>query len=434
MDIFIKYLTLEDPNVRYVVLAIVLLGGMSGTVGSFNFLRKKTLVGETVAHSMLPGVLIAFLLSGVKNPLVLIAGASISGWLSILVVDYITTKSKIKGDSALAIVLSSFFGFGIVLLTMIQNNYQGNQSGLDHYIFGNAAAMTPEDSMAFAGVSILVLVLIIGSFWSIKAIIFNHEYAQSIGINRRTINALISIITILTISVGIKAVGIVMMSALLIIPPTAARFWTDRFIPMLIISGIFGAIGGWAGAFVSYSQSNMPTGPWTIVIVSIIAFASMLFAPKRGIVYERWGKLLLRRRINEENLLKAAVQNEVRGKGKLFTRASLQERQSFESKLWKRTINRLTNKGFVLKVHGGYTLSTSGRNYGADIDRRHKIWEVYLQRRMQMSVHLVHDEAETMEHFLTPEIEDEILRELGLCSRFNPLLEIHEIIPDPELA
>ncbi|REK54336.1 MAG: zinc ABC transporter permease, partial [Bacteroidetes bacterium] len=128
MDLLLKYLSLEDPNVRYVVIAIVLLGGMSGTVGSFNFLRKKTLVGETVAHSMLPGVLIAFLLSGVKNPAVMILGAAISGWMSIWVVDYITQQSKIKGDSALAIVLSSFFGLGIVLLTMIQSRYVGNQS------------------------------------------------------------------------------------------------------------------------------------------------------------------------------------------------------------------------------------------------------------------------------------------------------------------
>ena len=132
METLLKYLALEDPNVRYVVVSIVLLGGVSGAVGGFNFLRKKTLVGETVAHSMLPGVLIAFLLSGVKNPFVLVLGAAISGWLSILLVDYITNNSKIKGDSALAIVLSSFFGFGIVLLTMIQGRYSGNQSGLDH--------------------------------------------------------------------------------------------------------------------------------------------------------------------------------------------------------------------------------------------------------------------------------------------------------------
>jgi manganese/zinc/iron transport system permease protein len=317
---------------------------------------------------------------------------------------------------------------------MIQSRYVGNQSGLDHYIFGNAAAMTPADSIAFASVSLVVLGLIIASYWSVKAIIFNSDYAQSIGISRKKIDTLISIITILTISVGIKAVGIVMMSALLIIPPTAARFWTDRLVPMLIISGVFGSLGGWIGAFVSYSQTNMPTGPWTIVSVSIIAFISMLFAPRKGIVYQRWNKLLLRRRINEENLLKAAVQNEVRGKGKLFTRESINQRQFFEPNLWNRTVGRLNSKGLIRPVHGGFTLSTAGRSYGADIDRRHKIWEVYLQRRMQMSVHLVHDEAETMEHFLTPEIEEEILRELGLCSRFNPLLEIHEIIPDPDLV
>jgi manganese/zinc/iron transport system permease protein len=317
---------------------------------------------------------------------------------------------------------------------MIQSRYTGNQSGLDHYIFGNAAAMSPEDSVAFAWVCLIVLVLTVANYFSLKAVIFNPDYAKAIGIPKKRIDTLISFITILSISVGIKAVGIVMMSALLIIPPTAARFWTSRFLPMLIISGIFGGFAGWLGAFVSYSQTSMPTGPWTIVAVSVIAFLSMLFAPKRGVVYQRWNKLMLKRRINEENLLKAAVQNEVRGKGKLFNRAAISTRQYFEAKLWVRTVRRLTRKGLIKKVNTGYTLSTKGRRYGAEIDRRHKIWEVYLQRRMQMSVHLVHDEAETMEHFLTPEIEEEILGELGLCSRFNPILEIHELVPDPELS
>jgi manganese/zinc/iron transport system permease protein len=430
LDQLHKYLTLADPNVRYVAIAILLLGGVSGAVGTFNFLRKKTLVGETVAHSMLPGVLIAFMLSGVKNPLVLIIGAAISGWLSIWVVDYITRHSKIKGDSALAIVLSSFFGLGIVMLTVIQRTSGKEQSGLDHYIFGNAAAMTPEDSLVFGSISLIVLAVVFWHFFSLKAVVFNQDFAHSIGINTRWIEALISFITILSISVGIKAVGIVMMSALLIIPPTAARFWTDDLSKMLLVSGVFGAVSGWLGAFVSYSYSSMPTGPWTIVIISIIAFISMLFAPKKGVVFQRWTKLLVKRRMNEENLLKTAVQLEVRGQGKLFNRRSISARQFFDQRLWNRTIKRLKRKGLVKRVHTGFTLSTEGRAIGAEIDRRHKIWEIYLQRRMQMSVHLVHDEADTMEHFLTPEIEAEILKELGLCSRFNPLLEIHELVPE----
>ena len=421
---------MSEPNVRYVALAILLLGGVSGAVGTFNFLRKKTLVGETVAHSMLPGILIAFILSGVKDPFILIVGAAISGWLSILLVDYITRNSKIKGDSALAIVLSSFFGLGIVILTVIQRKLPREQSGLDHYIFGNAAAMSPNDSIVFGIVCVVVLLVVGWNYLSLKTMVFNKDYAQSVGMNTRWIETLISFITILSISVGVKAVGIVMMSAMLIIPPTAARFWTDKLGRMLLIGGAFGALSGWLGAFVSYSYNNMPTGPWAIVIISLIAFFSMLFAPKKGVVFLRWNKLLLKRRMNEENLLKAAVQLEIRGKGKLFNRRSISRRQFFDVRLWNRTIKRLRRKGMVKKVHTGFTLSTEGRAIGAEIDRRHKIWEVYLQRRMQMSIHLVHDEADTMEHFLTPEIEAEILKELGLCSRFNPLLEIHEIVPE----
>ena len=165
-------------------------------------------------------------------------------------------------------------------------------------------------------------------------------------------------------------------------------------------------------------------------MISVIAFVSLMFAPKKGVIFQRWSKLLVKRRMNEENLLKTAVQLEVRGKGKLFNRRSINTRQVFDQRLWNRTIKRLRRKGMIKKVHTGYTLSTEGRAIGAEIDRRHKIWEVYLQRRMQMSLHLVHDEADTMEHFLTPEIEVEILKELGLCSRFNPLLEIHEIVPE----
>ncbi|HAF47342.1 MAG TPA: zinc ABC transporter permease [Cryomorphaceae bacterium] len=430
MNDLIKYLTLSDPNVRYVALAILLLGGVSGAVGTFNFLRKKTLIGETVAHSMLPGVLIAFMLSGVKNPLYLIIGAAVSGWISIWVVDYITRHSKIKGDSALAIVLSSFFGLGIVMLTIIQRVYIKEQSGLDNYIFGNAAAMTPEDSVVFGVVSLIVLFVVARYYFSLKTVVFNQDFAQSVGINTKWIETVIRFITIISISVGIKAVGIVMMSALLIIPPTAARFWTDSLGRMLFVSGVFGAVSGWLGAYISYSYSSMPTGPWTIVMISVIAFVSLMFAPKKGVIFQRWSKLLVKRRMNEENLLKTAVQLEVRGKGKLFNRRSISTRQVFDQRLWNRTIKRLRRKGMIKKVHTGYTLSTEGRAIGAEIDRRHKIWEVYLQRRMQMSLHLVHDEADTMEHFLTPEIEVEILKELGLCSRFNPLLEIHEIVPE----
>ena len=196
MNDLIKYLTLSDPNVRYVALAILLLGGVSGAVGTFNFLRKKTLVGETVAHSMLPGVLIAFVLSGVKDPLVLISGAAVSGWLSIWVVDYITRHSKIKGDSALAIVLSSFFGLGIVMLTVIQRTYGREQSGLDHYIFGNAAAMSPEDSVVFGIISLVVLLIVAWHYFSLKAVVFNQDFAQSVGINTKWIETLISFITI----------------------------------------------------------------------------------------------------------------------------------------------------------------------------------------------------------------------------------------------
>lgn len=429
IEVIWKYLTLADPNTRFVAIATLLLGGVSGVVGTFNFLRKKTLIGETVAHATLPGIVIGFMLFQIKNPAILIIGAGLSGWLSITVVDHITRTTKIKGDSALAIVLSGFFGVGVLLLTVVQAYYPSEQSGLDHYIFGNAAAMTPVDGWTFGIVGVVVLLLVLAHYENLKSYIFNPEFTSSIGISAKRIDFIISTITILTIAIGIKAVGIVMMSALLIVPPTAARYWSNKMGVIVILSGVFGALGGYLGAFVSFASSKMPTGPWAIIVVTIIAFLSMMFSPKHGVMILKRRKRKLRERIEEENILKCGVQLEVRGHGKLFRREDVCTRQYMSPKTWNPAISRLHKNKLVERVYDRYTLTQEGRAYGVEIDRRHKIWEIYLQRRMQLKVHYVHDEAETMEHFLTPEIERDILDELKLCSRFNPLLEIHELVP-----
>ena len=182
MNSLTDFFSFADPNIRFVVIGSVLLTASSAIVGSFTFLNKRSLVGDAIAHAVLPGICLGFLLSGTKNPLYLIAGAFVTGWLSLVVVDLITRRTRIKEDTAIGLVLSVFFGFGIVLLTVIQKSGNAAQSGLDHFLFGKAAALVGQDLYTFAVVAILLLVAVFLLFKEFTLLAFDKDFARAIGL------------------------------------------------------------------------------------------------------------------------------------------------------------------------------------------------------------------------------------------------------------
>ena len=247
-------------------------------------MRKKSLIGDAIAHSVLPGICLAFLLFETKNPLILLGGATITGWLSVILIDYITGQSRIKADAAIGIVLSVFFGVGILLLTYIQHTGISSQSGLQSYLFGKAAAMTRDDIYVLTGLSLLIIVLMLMFYKEFALMTFDEDHAKSIGLPVKLLEIVLSIITVLAVAVGIQAVGVVLMAAMLIAPATAGRYWTDKLGVMLFLAAIFGAFSGLIGAFISYTAPSMSTGPWIIITISLVALMSILFAPNKGYV------------------------------------------------------------------------------------------------------------------------------------------------------
>jgi len=261
MDFF----TFSDPNVRMVTLGAILLGISAATVGCFTFLRKRALVGDAIAHAVLPGVCLSFIISGEKNPFWLLLGAVIAGWAALLVMDFMVNHSKLKTDTAIGAVLSVFFGLGILLLTAIQHSGSANQAGLDTFLFGKAASMTQRDVWVFGGVAALLLLVIAAFFKSFKLVAFDPDFARSLGLPVRTLEFILATITVLSVATGIQAVGVVLMAALLITPAAAARFWTDSMIRMILLAALFGLLSGFFGAWVSYTAPAMPTnatGRW----------------------------------------------------------------------------------------------------------------------------------------------------------------------------
>ena len=423
MDKFIEFFSFADANIRFVTAGTVLLAISSSLVGCFTFLRKRTLTGDVVSHSILPGICVAFLLFDSKNPLILLTGAFSTGWLSIVGVDYIVKNSKIKEDTALALVLSVFFGLGIFLLTAIQHTNMANQTGLDKFLFGKAASLVGEDVQIFGFFGICLIVLLYLFFKELTLLTFDKNFAQTSGMPIRFLETLLSTLTVLAVVVGIQAVGVILMAAMLITPASAARFWTNNLKLMLALAAIFSAFSGVAGAFISFTAPGMATGPWMVLILSGIAFASFIFAPQKGIVHRWLLQKRNRKQISEENLLKALYKLAENEKDfeKGYRAEDLQDLKVLKENQLVSTAQNLVKDRFLVLKNGAYHFTKEGLEKGKRVTRAHRLWEMYLTKFLHLPPDHVHDDSENIEHVITPELEDRIAQALG-----NPEKDPHE--------
>ena len=290
-----------DYTLMVVAIGAALLGAVSGALGTYAVLRRQSLLGDAISHAALPGIAIAFLLTGSKMPLVLVLGAAVAGWLGTLLIMSIVRMTRIKYDSALAVVLSTFFGFGLVLHTLIQRSGNANQAGLDAFLFGQAATILERDIVTMGilgGVAILITVI----FWKeLKLLIFDEGFAASLGFSTRALDILLTSLLVIAIVLGLQAVGAVLMSAMLVAPAVAARQWTDRLSVMMLLAACFGILAGVSGTIISSSASRIPTGPTIVLCATVVVGFSIVFALNRGLL---WG--WMRQRRNRQGLEAAA--------------------------------------------------------------------------------------------------------------------------------
>lgn len=273
-----------DYTLRVITLGTAVLGAICGMLGSFAVLRKQSLLGDAISHAALPGIAIAFLITGTKDSNVLLIGALISGLIGALWIRSIITKTHLKSDTALGLVLSLFFGFGMVLLTFIQKIPNANQSGLDKFLFGQAATLLAKDVWIMSGVTGICL-LVMFLFWKeCKIFLFDADYAKTLGFNTKTIDIIITSFIVISIVLGLQTVGVVLMSAMILAPAAAARQWTNKLGIMVFLAAIFGAFSGIVGTAISASQSNLSTGPVIVLIASAFVFFSFIFSPQRGLL------------------------------------------------------------------------------------------------------------------------------------------------------
>lgn len=275
-----------DYTLRNVALGSALLGIVSGVLGSFAVLRRQGLLGDALSHAALPGICLAYLLTGSKATIALLAGAAAAGWLGTLLLLRIVRDTRISEDAALGIILSTFFGFGIVLLTFISKRNDANQAGLEKYLFGQAATLVWENVLTMAVLGAVALAVVGVLYKELKLLTFDPEFASSLGFPTDRLSVLLTSLIVVAVVIGLQTVGVVLMAAMLVGPAVAARQWTHNLGVMLVLAALVGAVSGIGGALVSVSQSRLPTGPMIILSLTAIVAMSLLFAPARGLVWE----------------------------------------------------------------------------------------------------------------------------------------------------
>jgi manganese/zinc/iron transport system permease protein len=398
-----------------VTIGAALLGGAAGVAGSFAVLRRRSLVGDMLAHASLPGVCIAFMLMQSRELWGLSLGALVSGLLAISLMTIVTRWTRTKEDAALGIMLSAFFGLGVVLLSVVQRSRSGgNSAGLNSYIFGEPGNMVDSDLMLLIVVAAAVLILVVALFKEFKLVAFDPEFAQSQGWPGATLDlAMMALVAVVTI-VGLPIVGVILMAAMIILPGTTARLWTNRLDRLLIGAAAIGAVTGGLGVRLS---RGLPTGPTIVLTGAAIFVLSLLLAPERGIVARLVSETRLRLRVAREHLLRSLYELNEQSLPNITPATFDRLRQHRHWRPWmlRWQLGQSERKG-LLDVDGeSVQLTPLGLRRAAEATKTHRMWEIYMMEFAGSAPDHVDRSADTVEHMLPEsllvELEDRLARE-----------------------
>lgn len=420
-------------NTRIPFVGTLLLGMCGGGVGSFMLLRKKALVGDVASHAALPGIGLAYLIvesihpgAGKSMPWLLL-GASISAALGIVVTNLIQRTRLIKEDAALGIVLGLFFGSGIVLLTIIQQMKTGSAAGLNDYIFGKTAGMTQSDVYSIAIASAIVLLVCYALFKEFTVLCFDEEYASAVGWPAKRLDLLLTTLVVGVAVIGMQSVGLLLVVALLVIPPSAARFWSNRLGPMVLLASLIGGFSASTGVLLSASVQNLAAGP-TIVLAGSLAFlVSLVFGVKRGAFWQEWQRYVTRRKNGQVDLMRACfeeVEKQISPTEEFdaelnqevpdltpysISFASLKSARAWSSGRVSTLIRSALSEGLLrLDSDGNYRITQTGARFAARVVRNHRLWELYLIHFADIAPSRVDRDADLIEHVLEPGLIDQL--------------------------
>ncbi|MFG0306184.1 MAG: iron chelate uptake ABC transporter family permease subunit [Phycisphaerales bacterium JB040] len=406
----VRTLTLQaGHNTTVVTLASGMLGLAAGLVGAFALLRKRTLVADALAHATLPGIAGAFLVAALVPSLglrpmalpVLLLGAGVAALLGAWSIQLITRHTRVRQDAAIGLVLSSSFGLGVVLLGIAQRQ-DVPAGGLQHFIYGQTAAMRASDAYLMGAIALGALATTLALKKELALVCFNDAFARVDGWPVARLDGAMLALAVTVVVAGLQAVGLILVIALLVIPPAAARFWTDRLGRMLSLSAFFGAGSGYLGASVSALLPDAPAGSVIVLTAGSLFLVSMLLAPARGVLASFVQRLDLRLRIASDHLLELIHDNAAPA-------GPVTMRQFARARGWSRAratafARILAARGYLERTPAGFEPTERGRARGERVARNHALWERYLITHADVAPSHVDWSVDQVEHVLSDEL------------------------------
>jgi manganese/zinc/iron transport system permease protein len=405
-------------NTNMVIAGATLLGFAAGVVGVFALLRKRSLVTDALSHAMLPGIAFAFLAAAAlgvegRSLPVLLLGAAVTSVLGVLSIQAILRYSRLHEDAAIGIVLSVFFGAGVVGLSYIQTNASAGSAGINRFIYGQAATMQPRDVVlmaCIAGAAALAALLLLKEF---ALVCFNAAFARVDGWPVGVIDIVMLTLVVVVTVAGLQAVGIILVVAMLIVPAVAARFWTERLWKLVLLAGGVGALSGYLGSVISALLPHKPAGAVIVLTAGAVFLASMLVAPARGVVASAVRRFALRLRIAGDHVLELAHdrRDPVLPRGALASLATL---RGWSSPFRRAVLVWLRSRGMIAAgASDSITVTDRGMRRGERIARNHALWEQYLVSYADVAPSHVDWSVDQVEHVLSDELVDELERDLA---------------------
>jgi manganese/zinc/iron transport system permease protein len=412
-------------NTTVVLIGVTLLAAAAGVVGTFAVLRRRALMSDTLSHATLPGICLAFLAAvlldadGRSLP-VLLAGAAVSGVIGVLVVHAVVHTTRLPEDAAMGAVLSVFFGLGYVLLSHIQTLGTGAEGGIAKFIYGQTAAMSSGEATTIAGVALLAALAVAALFKEFRLACFDREFAVAQGWPVARIDLLMMALLILVTVIGLRAVGLILIVALVIIPAAAARFWTERLAVMTVSAAGIGAASGYLGAAASALFPNFPAGGIIVLTAGGFFLISLLFAPARGVLAASLRQVRLRLQVGSQHVLRAAFEAlESRGETVSggVSLAQLQRARAWSPAWFGLLVRWLEWTGRLRRSGAEVVLTELGRRDALRVTRNHRLFEQFLVTRAELAPSHVDRSADFVEHVLSPEILAELEAELAAAGR-----------------
>ena len=258
---------------RQALTAGVLMGILCPIVGTYLIVQRMALLGDVVAHAVLPGLAIANFLN-----IPLITGAFVSGMLGTFVTGWIRSQSKVKIDTAMAITFSSFFSLGIVLLTSLRSRLD-----LEELLFGDILSIAPADVWELGFITLAVLISVKVSYKELLFFTFDPLGAEAVGLPVAAMNVGLMAAITLTIVASIKAVGFILVIALMVSPAAAAYLLTKELHWMMGVGAGLGVLSSLTGMYISY-YFDTPSGPAIALTLFTFFLLALLFSPSQGIL------------------------------------------------------------------------------------------------------------------------------------------------------